>query len=97
MPDSQSLLAYRVDQLQQGLNEASAKRGDIYKRLEKIETLQAVQTAQYEEIIKSLNELKDEVSILANKSSNNWDTLMKSIITGLSGGILGYITSKLFS
>lgn len=97
MPDSQTLLAYRVDQLQQSLNEASAKRGEIYKRLEKIETLQAVQTAQYEEIIKSLNELKDEVSILANKSSSNWDTLIKSILTGLSGGVLGYITSKLFS
>lgn len=98
MPDnSYEILSYRVAQVEKEMQEASKNRKDIYNRLDEIEKFQAVHSQQYETIIQSLNELKEEVKALTSKEGNKWDTLVKSIITGLSGGILGYIVSKIFN
>lgn len=98
MPDnSYEVLSYRVEQVEKEMQEASKNRKAIYNRLDEIEKSQAVHSQQYETIIQSLNELKEEVKALTSKESNKWDTLVKSIITGLSGGILGYIVSKIFN
>lgn len=98
MPDnSYEVLSYRVEQVEKEMQEASKNRKAIYNRLDEIEKFQAVHSQQYETIIQSLNELKEEVKALTSKEGNKWDTLVKSIITGLSGGILGYIVSKIFN
>lgn len=98
MPDnSYEVLSYRVEQVEKEIQEASKNRKAIYSRLDEIEKFQAVHSQQYETIIQSLNELKEEVKALTSKEGNKWDTLVKSIITGLSGGILGYIVSKIFN
>ena len=73
----------------EALKELKSTVDKIDKRVIDLETDKKLQTFQYEQILKTLEELKSDISELKDKPSKRWDL----IITGLISAAVAYFAS----
>lgn len=73
----------------EALKELKKTVENLDKRIIDLETDKKLQTFQYEQILKTLEELKSDISELKDKPSKRWDL----IITGLISAAVAYFAS----
>ena len=73
----------------EALKELKSTVDKIDKRVIDLESDKKLQTFQYEQILKTLEELKSDISELKDKPSKRWDL----IITGLISAAVAYFAS----
>lgn len=73
----------------EALKELKSTVDKIDKRVIDLETDKKLQTFQYEQILKTLEELKSDISELKDKPSKRWDL----IIMGLISAAVAYFAS----
>lgn len=73
----------------EALKELKSTVVKIDKRVIDLETDKKLQTFQYEQILKTLEELKSDISELKDKPGKRWDL----IITGLISATVAYFAS----
>ena len=61
------------------------------KRIDKIEEKPALPPCQHKADFERFEKLEEEVKHLKEEPAKKWDKLITSVITSLSGGIIGYI------
>ena len=64
---------------------------DMSKRIDKIEEKPALPPCQHKADFERFEKLEEEVKHLKEEPAKKWDKLITSVITSLSGGIIGYI------
>lgn len=79
---------YRLKKLEDAIADYTNKVADLERR-------QVVTESDYKYIIEKLDALSTEVDKLVDNSGDNWNALIKSIITASSGGLVGFVLSKI--
>lgn len=64
-------------------------------RIEDLDKEHLVLKGDYKYIIEKLDTLSNKVDKLVDSSGDRWNALVKSIITAGSGGLVGYVISKI--
>lgn len=90
-------LEFRIKNLEEQFEKSSRKHQEFYDRIGKLEKNQIEIQANYHYIEQKLDEISEKVDRLVNAPGDNWNTLMKNIITAISGGIIGFVISKIFN
>lgn len=70
-------------QVKETLREIKADISQQEKRLQDLESDKRLKNFQYDEIIRSLNELKVDLSDLKQKPAKNWNVVITAIITAI--------------
>lgn len=79
---------YRLNKLEDAIADYTDKVADLERR-------QVVTESGYKCIIEKLDVLSTKVDRLVDSSGDNWNALIKSIITASSGGLVGFVLSKI--
>lgn len=79
---------YRLKKLEDAIADYTNKVADLERR-------QVVTESDYKYIIEKLDALSTKVDRLVDSSGDNWNALIKSIITASSGGLVGFVLSKI--
>lgn len=64
---------------------------DMSKRIDKIEEKPVLPPCQHIKDFERFDSLEKEVAALKEKPAKRWDKLIGSVISSLTGGIIGYI------
>lgn len=107
MPDCDNLYEQRFKALEDRVEKNSNKFGGIYDRLGALETDNKLTKYQFEEIMKTVKDIKDDLEksiqeiksgmkALENRPAQNWQSLINTLITAGVGGIIGFTIQKLF-
>ena len=67
----------------------------VLTRLSKLEGDRQLQAFQYDTIIKSIQEIKDDIRELKATPAKRWDVIITGAITAVVGGLIAFIGSKI--
>ena len=89
----------RVEALERALEaekEARTRAHEkIYDRLGVLERGMATVNTQYLEIDRRLSSISADLAAIKDRPTKRWDSTITAVITGLIGGILGFMLSRL--
>lgn len=88
-------LTVRVEALEEANKQHGKTHREMFGRLGKLETENAVQNERYTAIDKKLDDLKAMVADLTAKPGKRWDGLIKDLISAVVGGLVVYALFRL--
>lgn len=87
-------LVPRVEALEQDNERHTQTHKEIFDRLRKVETDNAVQEAHYKAIDAKLDELTVMVKELSGKAGKRWDSLVDKAIWAVAAAVIAYLLAR---
>ena len=84
----------RVEALEKTNGEHSATHREMYDRIRKLETENAVQNTRYEAINAKLDELTVMVKDLSGKAGKRWDGLVDKAIWAVLAAVIAFLLGR---
>lgn len=85
----------RVEALERSNELHSETHKEIFNRLRKVETENAVQDAHYKAIDAKLDELTLMVKELSGKAGKRWDSLIDKAVWALAAAVIAFALAKI--
>lgn len=101
MPDCEKncVLAARVDRLEEDMKSAKENRqkthSEIYDRLRKVESDQAVSRTKLDTITDKLDSLDGKMDTLLSKPGKRWEAVVAAVISAVVGGLIVFVMTKI--
>ena len=101
MPDCEKncVLAARVDRLEEGMKSEKENRqkthSEIYDRLRKVESDQAVSRTKLDTITDKLDSLDGKMDTLLSKPGKRWEAVVAAVISAVVGGLIVFVMTKI--
>ena len=101
MPDCEKncVLAARVDRLEEDMKSEKENRqkthSEIYDRLRKVESDQAVSRTKLDTITDKLDSLDGKMDTLLSKPGNRWEAIVAAVISAVVGGLIVFVMTKI--
>ncbi len=101
MPDCEKncVLAARVDRLEEDMKSEKENRqkthSEIYDRLRKVESDQAVSRTKLDTITDKLDSLDGKMDILLSKPGKRWEAVVAAVISAVVGGLIVFVMTKI--
>lgn len=100
-------LMHRIKTLEEDNTHNKSSHEKIYDRLNAIERANGVTQVQFEKIMETVKDIKEDLTesikeikagmkALESQPGQNWKTLINALIVASGGGIIGFIVSKIF-
>ena len=101
MPDCEKncVLAARVDRLEEDMKSEKENRqkthSEIYDRLRKVESDQAVSRTKLDTITDKLDSLDGKMDTLLSKPGKRWEAIIAAVISAVVGGLIVFVLTKI--
>ena len=100
MPDCEKncVLAARVDRLEEDMKSEKENRqthSEIYDRLRKVESDQAVSRTKLDTITDKLDSLDGKMDTLLSKPGKRWEAVVAAVISAVVGGLIVFVMTKI--
>ena len=101
MPDCEKncVLAARVDRLEEDMKSEKENRqkthSEIYDRLRKVESDQAVSLTKMDTITDKLDSLDGKMDTLLSKPGKRWEAVVAAVISAVVGGLIVFVMTKI--
>lgn len=101
MPDCEKncVLAARVDRLEEDMKSEKENRqktrSEIYDRLRKVESDQAVSRTKLDTITDKLDSLDGKMDTLLSKPGKRWEAVIAAVISAVVGGLIVFVMTKI--
>lgn len=101
MPDCEKncVLAARVDRLEEDMKSEKKKKkkthSEIYDRLRKVESDQAVSRTKLDTITDKLDSLDGKMDTLLSKPGKRWEAVVAAVISAVVGGLIVFVMTKI--
>lgn len=101
MPDCEKncVLAARVDRLEEDMKSEKENRqkthSEIYDRLRKVESDQAVSRTKLDTITDKLDSLDGKIDTLLSKPGKRWEAVIAAVISAVVGGLIVFVMTKI--
>ena len=101
MPDCEKncVLAARVDRLEEDMKSEKENRqkthSEIYDRLRKVESDQAVSRTKLDTITDKLDSLDGKMDTLLSKPGKRWEAVVAAVISAVVGGLIVLVMTKI--
>ena len=101
MPDCENncVLAARVDRLEEDMKSEKENRqktrSEIYDRLRKVESDQAVSRTKLDTITDKLDSLDGKMDTLLSKPGKRWEAVVAAVISAVVGGLIVFVMTKI--
>lgn len=101
MPDCEKncVLAARVDRLEEDMKSEKENRqkthSEIYDRLRKVESDQAVNRTKLDTITDKLDSLDGKMDTLLSKPGKRWEAVVAAVISAAVGGLIVFVMTKI--
>lgn len=101
MPDCEKncVLAARVDRLEEDMKSEKENRqkthSEIYDRLRKVESDQAVSRTKLDTITDKLDSLDGKMDTLLSKPGKRWEAIIAAVISAVVGGLIVFVMTKI--
>ena len=87
-------LAPRVEALERGNERHTKTHEEIFRRLNKVETDNAVQSEQYRTILEKLETLTQKVEALEVKPAKRWDGLVEKTVWAVAAAVIAFLLAQ---
>lgn len=101
MPDCEKncVLAARMDRLEEDMKSEKENRqkthSEIYDRLRKVESDQAVSRTKLDTITDKLDSLDGKMDTLLSKPGKRWEAVIAAVISAVVGGLIVFVMTKI--
>ena len=101
MPDCEKncVLAARVDRLEEDMKSEKENRqkthSEIYDRLRKVESDQAVSRTKLDTITDKLDSLDGKMDTRLSKPGKRWEAVVAAVISAVVGGLIVFVMTKI--
>ena len=101
MPDCEKncVLAARVDRLEEDMKSEKENRqkthSEIYDRLRKVESDQAVSRTKLDTITDKLDSLDGKMDTLLSKPGKRWEAVVAAVISAVVAGLVGFVLATM--
>ncbi len=101
MPDCEKncVLAARVDRLEEDMKSEKENRqkthSEIYDRLRKVESDQAVSRTKLDTITDKLDSLDGKMDTLLSKPGKRWEAVIAAVISAVVAGLVGFVLATM--
>ena len=101
MPDCEKncVLAARVDRLEEDMKSEKENRQkthlEIYDRLRKVESDQAVSRTKLDTITDKLDSLDGKMDTLLSKPGKRWEAVIAAVISAVVAGLVGFVLATM--
>ena len=101
MPDcaKNCVLAARVDRLEEDMKSEKENRqkthSEIYDRLRKVESDQAVSRTKLDTITDKLDSLDGKMDTLLSKPGKRWEAVVAAVISAVVAGLVGFVLATM--
>lgn len=101
MPDCEKncVLAARVDRLEEDMKSEKENRQkthlEIYDRLRKVESDQAVSRTKLDTITDKLDSLDGKMDTLLSKPGKRWEAVVAAVISAVVAGLVGFVLATM--
>ena len=101
MPDCEKncVLAARVDRLEEDMKSEKENRqkthSEIYDRLRKVESDQAVSRTKLDTITDKLDSLDGKMDTRLSKPGKSWEAVVAAAISAVVGGLIVFVMTKI--
>lgn len=101
MPDCEKncVLAARVDRLEEDMKSEKENgqktHSEIYDRLRKVESDQAVSRTKLDTITDKLDSLDGKMDTLLSKPGKRWEAVIAAVISAVVGGLIVFVMTKI--
>lgn len=101
MPDCEKncVLAAHVDRLEEDMKSEKENRqkthSEIYDRLRKVESDQAVSRTKLDTITDKLDSLDGKMDTLLSKPGKRWEAVVAAVISAVVGGLIVFVMTKI--
>jgi chromosome segregation ATPase len=101
LPDCEKncVLAARVDRLEEDMKSEKENRqkthSEIYDRLRKVESDQAVSRTKLDTITDKLDSLDGKMDTLLSKPGKRWEAVIAAVISAVVGGLIVFVMTKI--
>lgn len=93
------VLAARVDRLEEDMKSEKENRqktrSEIYDRLRKVESDQAVSRTKLDTITDKLDSLDGKMDTLLSKPGKRWEAIIAAVISAVVGGLIVFVMTKI--